>query len=510
MGHNNGLLARILSNLDLGSSVAEQDTILQTAKVETSVFSDLLNDKVDLIPGTKGSGKSALYRIFVDWLAPMLLEKRKLVLAHGVQSHGDPVFHAFKNEFEKLSESDFVDFWCIYLVSLAHEHFIKKPEFAKELEGCEDEIEEFRKSCYLAGIPEIKAAKTLREVLQWVLNSIPQIRPKISCKPDSNKFELEIFGEPKKHEAAAGSPNAQRALPKYFHHVKSDLEKILLRSKLQLWLMIDRLDEIFPRRTELETRALRGLLRTSRLFESKEIRVKIFLRDDILDQITDTKDGFTALTHLTARQADKLRWSEEQILKLVVKRLFTSKELCHLLNIDPKTLDSASEYQQEAFYRVFPPTVHTGQNQSSTLRWIYNHTMDGRGVVTPRDVIDLLTHAKQHQQDQFGADSGGTSEWVIGPDAVIYGLEELSLHKRDTYLKAEFPHFWPHIQKFKKGKTEYSEEALARLLGKQGKKIRDDLISIGVLRQTQRKGVPSYKIPFVYWKGLELIRGTAD
>jgi hypothetical protein len=118
MKHDRNELAQILSQLDLGSSVAEQDTLLQAARVETSVFTDLLNDRVDLIPGTKGSGKSVLYRIFVDFLPDYLLGERKVVIAHGVRAEGDDVFHAFKDQFEKLKEQDFINFWCIYLVSL--------------------------------------------------------------------------------------------------------------------------------------------------------------------------------------------------------------------------------------------------------------------------------------------------------------------------------------------------------------------------------------------------------
>ena len=49
--------AALLETLDL--AIAEQ---------EISAFSDLLQGKVDLIPGTKGSGKSALFRMFVDCL----------------------------------------------------------------------------------------------------------------------------------------------------------------------------------------------------------------------------------------------------------------------------------------------------------------------------------------------------------------------------------------------------------------------------------------------------------
>lgn len=60
--YKNSELLPILEGLDLGSSVAETDELLFTARVETSAFSDMIRDKVDLVPGTKGSGKSALFR----------------------------------------------------------------------------------------------------------------------------------------------------------------------------------------------------------------------------------------------------------------------------------------------------------------------------------------------------------------------------------------------------------------------------------------------------------------
>jgi len=190
MLHNKDQLAKILRELDLGSSLAELDDLLETARVETSVFTDLARDRIDLVPGTKGSGKSALYRIFVDFLSPFFLEQRKVVIAHGVQSHGDSVFLAFQDQFETLSESDFVNFWCVYLVSLAHEHFLKNADYSEYLVECTKEIEAFRRSCQLAKIPEIKASKTLRDVLARGLNAIPRPRPKISYSPTDDKYEV--------------------------------------------------------------------------------------------------------------------------------------------------------------------------------------------------------------------------------------------------------------------------------------------------------------------------------
>ncbi len=510
MAHSKRELVQVLETVDLGSSVAELDNLLDAARVETSVFSDLLSDRVDLVPGTKGSGKSALYRIFVDFLSPSLLKLRRVVVAHGVRAQGDSVFQAFKDQFGELDEDDFVNFWCVYLVSLAHEQFLKNPTYSSYLGSTSADIEAFRRSCQKARIPEITAAKTLRDVLAWALNAIPKPRPKISYYIAQGKFELDMFGDEAPDLKPKQDQPEEPPLPRYIHQVKDDLETILSKASLHLWLMVDKLDEIFPRRSKLETRALRGLLRTLRIFQSEHIRVKIFVRDDILDQVTSGREGFTALTHITARQADTLRWSQDEILTLVVNRLFASDRLCAYLKVDREQLKASRDYREKVFYRVFCPAVYPGSRQSPSLRWIHNHTMDGRGVVTPRDVIDLLTKAKQLQQNEYQSDLTGQSEWIIGPNAIRSGLTELSERKRDTLLRAELPHLWSHIEKFIGGKAEYSERTLKNLLGQDGLKIAADLIGIGFLSETNRRGERTFKVPFVYRDGLDITQGAAD
>jgi hypothetical protein len=78
--HQNKVLSRLLEDLDLGYSIAEEDTLLEAARIETSAFTDLVNDRVDLILGTKGSGKSALFRIFVDFMPNYLLTQSRALL----------------------------------------------------------------------------------------------------------------------------------------------------------------------------------------------------------------------------------------------------------------------------------------------------------------------------------------------------------------------------------------------------------------------------------------------
>jgi hypothetical protein len=510
MAHHNKDLSALLQGLDLGFSIAEEDTLLEAARIETSAFTDLLHDRVDLIPGTKGSGKSALFRIFVDFLPDYLLEQRKVVVAHGIQAPGDPVFHAFTDNFSKLSEEEFVSFWCIYLVSLAHEHFIKGPRYHKLLSGAGTEIRKFQLACANAKIPEIQAKKSLRDILEWSLHVLTAWRPRLKYAPpgDIGEFEMDLFGK-LRAETANSEPVQEHSLPQYVNDIKQTLETVLAKSHLSLWLMVDRLDEIFPRRSDVERTALRGLLRAMRYFASANIRVKVFLRDDMLEQVVGTSDGFTALTHVTARQADTLRWTEDQILAMVVKRLVANDPLVTYLQLNREQIEASASYRTQCFDRVFPPSVFKGTRQSTTIRWICNRCADGRGVITPRDVLDLLIRAKQKQQDTCGADPEGKSDWLIDAAAIRYGFEELSIRKRDTYLRAECPHLWKDIEKFSGGKTEYDEVALQALLGKKWQSISDHLLAVGFFSKNEKDGEAVFSIPFLYRHGMQLTQGKA-
>ncbi|MCW5900733.1 MAG: hypothetical protein KIT10_15860 [Flavobacteriales bacterium] len=508
MSYSKSAIAATLQQIDLGQSVAEADNLLEEARIETSAFADILHDRVDLVPGTKGSGKSALFRMFVDFLPNYLLEQRKVVVAHGVQAPGDPVFHAYTDQFEKLTDDEFVSFWSIYLVSLAHEHFIKSEKYTHFLREAGSEIQAFRKACERARIPEIEARKSLRDVLNWTFNVLRQWRPKLKVTPpgDVGEFEVDLFGQPVTRQAESAE---DKELPKYAHEVKDALEAVLTKCNLSLWLMVDRLDEVFPRRSDVEQRALRGLLRAMRYFSSSRVRVKIFLRDDMLEHLVTSEDGFTALTHVAVRQADPLKWSEEQLLTLLVKRLFANDALTSLLNVNREQIAASAAYRHDCFYKVFPKTVFKGSNQSNTLRWILSRCEDARGVVTPRDVLDLVLRAIQHEQTLCMGDTDGSNDYILSSASLVYGYEELSKKKRVTYLQAEFPHLWEFIQRFVGGKTEYDEDALVEVLGSDWKNTVDKLVAVGFLSKWRKSDSDVYSIPFLYRPGLDLIRGRA-
>ena len=153
---------------------------------------------------------------------------------------------------------------------------------------------------------------------------------------------------------------------------------------------------------------------------------------------------------------------------------------------------------------IFPKNVYKGAKQSDTSRWIYTHTADRNNVVTPRDIIFLITKAIQKEQDILAMNESGESDSCISSQAILYGHEQLSKNKRTTILQAEFPHLWDQIKKLAGGKTEYKKQTLKDLFGKNWEETVANLVSIGVL--SKNKDV--YKVPFLYREGLEVTQGS--
>ena len=140
----------------------------------------------------------------------MLLSDRKVVIAHGVQKRQDSVFLEYGKQFEKLSEGDFTDFWCVYLISLAYEQFIRSDRHKSLLTDCASEIADFRLQYNNARIPEFKKKLTLKEIIAWALEAVNRIKPRVSWTPpgDAGQFDFTLDIAPPASTATGKSSGA--------------------------------------------------------------------------------------------------------------------------------------------------------------------------------------------------------------------------------------------------------------------------------------------------------------
>jgi hypothetical protein len=98
----------------------------------------------------------------------------------------------------------------------------------------------------------------------------------------------------------------------------------LTKAGYQLWVLLDRLDVAFAETNELERNALRALFRVYRDVSGYDaITLKIFLRTDIWERITD--GGFREASHITKFVV--LQWASPSLLNLVVRRLLKNDQI---------------------------------------------------------------------------------------------------------------------------------------------------------------------------------------
>src|SRR3546814_472342 len=140
------------------------------------------------------------------------------------------------------------------LASLAYERFIRSPNYSNLLVDCQQEVADFRKKYRRANIPEFERSKSLREIIGWALAVVKTIKPRVSWTPPEGvgQFELSLdVGDP----APGNASGKETMLPRQLEALIDSLEQVLSRAGLSLWLMIDRLDELFARRSPTERRA---------------------------------------------------------------------------------------------------------------------------------------------------------------------------------------------------------------------------------------------------------------
>lgn len=495
------IYAGMISTLDWGGSTAEKDHLLEHARIETAVFSELFLDRIDLVRGCKGSGKTALFTFFSKHLRKEFLSDQRTIIVNGAEEpNGDPIFQAFFPRFEQLSEGEFQNFWRVYFIYLLNEYIFHSKEYSTQLRPARKHIDDFERLCEERGIPHLTRDTTLLTIVHKAFEALKSIRGiELTWKPDG-AVGAGLKFDPARDDGPA-APN-----PLFINKLLTLVRTILQEAKLKVWIMLDRLDEVFPRRSAIETTALRSLLKCSNGFTDELLRLKIFLRDDIFESVTDTAEGFTALTHVSDRSSQRLTWTKDQILYLIVKRAVANKEISDFFKPDKNAMVQDPDYRKAFFYRLLPKQVRQGRNQPATLEWIYKRCEDGRGVVAPRDVIDLLRAAKAKQEELYLAQPID-QRLVLSAEAVQHGFIEMSKKKKSVFLDAEFKHVSNSVEAFVDGKAEHDPASLRRLLGDDWSPKVKMLESIGFIRRVARSG--SYVIPFIYRPCLNLKQGKA-
>lgn len=513
----------LLRSLKLGNSIAEFDIILDDARVSTPTFEGVIRDEYDIVTGRKGAGKTAIFRIVTHELSSFYLREHNTIILNGVNGSGESIFNHFREHFGKFDEQQFENFWKLYLITLIYNKFLKNPYYSDYLIECEEEIKEFKKACAQAGIPDIKAQTELIDMVRWVLNIFPRVKAKGSVAVDTTNPSLFVFAgdiQTEKRDSSDSSDEVNSRTSLYVDRIGLALHKILKKSSLKIWVLLDRLDEVFDRYSMIEFNGLRGLLRAYKSFELAEekelFKLKIFLRDDIKEFLTDNEafkkfypkkevPPLAAATHIFAKESPVLSWTEEEIEQLILLRLLQSKPLrihvginANLARSDLVDLLRIKDTRAEYWNKIFPEKI----GNTSSLGYIYRHLRDSNDVVTPRSVIDMLTAAKTYQLKKLQVDFVD-SHYVFPFEAIKVGLADASKNKLDLDIYNEFPKDQQNIKKLGAyGKHKLTKKDLKILYGDKWEKVAEGLQRIGIIRLI--KASNDYRVEALFRPALDI------
>ena len=485
-------MKQLVRMMEIGKSVAEFDQSLDKYFVETETFRALVGGQVDIIAGDKGTGKTALYRILKKRYA-QIPELANVEVLSGFNPSGNPIFQRIAQQ-NVLTEGQYITVWKAYLLSLIGNWLLELYDGA--FTGTLEQLDRLLRTTDLRSVDDTPVT-----VFSRISNTVSRFLNPKSAEVAMTLSETGIPIVTPRVEFGEGAPRVSEVAEVRHEDALGLLNRALTESEIDAWVVLDRLDEAFVGFPETEVPALRALLRTYLdLLEFERIKLKLFVRNDLFRKIV--RGGFVNLTHVNARKIE-IVWDEEDLMSLLCRRIRDNEEL-----VDRLSAGNISD--EELFYRVFPQQVEVGERKPTTWVWMMGRIRDGNNLKPPRNLIDLVSKARESQlrrEERSGREFEEDLP-LVEADSIKRALSRLSEERVQDTLLAEVGDLQPTIERFRGGKAEHNVDTLARILGIGAGEVYTairPLVDLGFLESVGE----NYKIPMLYRDGLEITQGKA-
>jgi len=492
----------ILSMIRFGQQVAENEIDdLGTYFVETDHWRRLFAGEIDIVYGSKGSGKSALYFLLLAREDALL--DRGILVAAGENPRGAPAFRDLVAD-PPTSEAEFMGLWKLYFACLLSDLFA-------EYGVSGPHATELRHALEQEGL--VQRGRNLQTVLQGAFAYV-----KKAFRPSSIEAGVDVdpltqlprsfrgritFREPVAEIAASGYRSVDQLL--------TTANEALKAEGFAVWLLLDRLDVAFAESGDLEQNALRALFRVYldlRVLDN--VQLKVFLRSDIWDQITSA--GFREASHIGRKMT--IGWDRPSLLSLVVSRAARNAILQELLRTSREEAIQSSGSQERFFYRLFPDQVDVGSRKPRTFDWMLTRTKDGTGRNAPRELIHFLNSLREVQVRRLEiGESPPEGESLFSRGAFKDALPEVSRTRLEQTIYAEYPNLRTRLEALRRSKTRHTGATLAQVWKvdvDRAKPMAEELVEVGFFEQRGTQERPEYWVPFLYRDALDMVQGTAE
>ena len=467
----------VLRELEFRAATAEEMLSTQIPEIfqRTSDFPKFLNERTWLVRGAKGTGKSLLFRLFIEQpeaarrLASTEIGQSRIlsVAGHGPRRIaptllGSDEFRAYER---RLGPDAWPDFWRNYAVLQIYRAIHQGI-------GGIDGTQHLSDDLLLA---KIGIGETVRreDIIEWLIQraSIPHLRVRASD-------ELETF------------------------------DRLLIQAGQRIWLFYDELDSIFQQEYKTRRLALEALFGWWIEIGSslRAITPKIFLREDIWSKL-----NFTNKAHFSGRFV-QLRWEEEDLWRLILRHAMGSSptlsgQLREQTGLEIERLDTTeTEQLRQVLQLLWSERMGRG-NKAYTHNWVRNRISDGKNVRFPRSLIQLMQRATEIERQ---ASERSSYESVLRPRSLIEALPFVS-EQRVAEVRNEYPEFVNYLDRLEGERSPIPLESLSLIWQLEGDTITTmvaSMVEAGVLQPYSRRPEETgrYTIVELYLYGLRMTR----
>ncbi len=452
----------------VASDISEED--LEFIFQRTEDFDSFVDDRTALIRGAKGTGKTMLFRLFVDFPnRASILSHRQNTQFIGIHGQKNDTMDLKRNSFRSIMQQIQSDQWnmiwqAYIIIRLWHNH-----------------QQNNKKSFPLLGI--------LSDV-------IPKLRAEQS---DIVQKLIQITNEP--------------GIGPFLYDQFYIIDNWLTNQGESIWLMFDELDTIINDRKHRSV-IVRELLSCWLEFQHLHaIKWKFFVREDVWRSIAS---DMTNSSHFTGHDV-RLSWQENDLWRLVLRQALRSKEFSRaalIRGINIKNLDESDLILLRQGITLLCGDRMSGSNTAYTYRWIMSRITDTQDNSFPRSLIILLNRSLQIENDQRQIQSTPAISPIIRPSALQRALPEMS-QERVNAIGDEYENVPDWLKSLSGTETPIAYEDL-----KERWKIDDDqleerinlLTEAGVLKLRERERTPQvskrYTVAELYRAGIGMkLRG---
>ncbi len=443
-----------MERIDFGLGAAQQEKHLDQFFYRSGAFEQAASDRIFLILGSKGAGKSAIFKMLKE-----LHDEITIFRAPNLWIADEPQLRDHAAALKSVTDSR-VALWRFYIASL----------LAKQIIEIGDAPEELRALCgrFLARwglVREVPTAWQSLRSIKWTVSLGGYVKTDFPPKSPLGTTEIDA--------------------------VIYTVDEWLGSSNRDVWLCLDSLDEVSlngDHGDEIEG-LLSSLMRAvGELIRLKALHFKLFFRTDLYAALTYVnKDHFSAVKL-------ELHWTREDLAILLGHRLAVLHD-----DIQPDIKYQRALDWINAVFEWNPKLV-------SSFDDLYMKLQDGNLDVLPRDLVNFCVEAQKAQRnyDVQGVNKPNSGH-LISEEAVGHALLQTAASKLTDFLQV-FQSFSKTYDRLKGHDTRRFDRAeLGKALG-----LNDplnaqiaiaDLVRVGAIAVTDRKSVyhsDSFEIPYMY------------